>query len=189
MLPRGKVINWQVVAKLWVNCRASEDRDEWTEEVRAHCECCYDDKEETSEVQAERILGQRRRGDHCAAFQGRRATITMDKVLRARGKMLHNKSYGPADCLVTEMLQCQPMETVYEVAHWFDKRFRGDCRALEAWKVLRHVFLKKPDAKLEKGLRGFRAIALLSVFSKWYATVLVDMLHEEKELSEWERLQ
>ena len=39
---------------------------------------------------------------------------------------------------------------------------------------------KKPDAKLENGLRGFRTIALLSVFSKWYATVLVDMLHEEK---------
>ena len=47
---------------------------------------------------------------------------------------------------------------------------------------------KKPDAKLEKGLRGFPAIALLSVFSKRYATVLVDMLHEETEPSEWSRL-
>ena len=26
------------------------------EEVRAHCDACYDDEEETSEVQAERIL-------------------------------------------------------------------------------------------------------------------------------------
>ena len=77
---------------------------------------------------------------------------------------------------------------MYEVAHWFDKRFRGECRAPEAWTVLRFVFLKKPDAKLEKGLRGFRAIALLSVFSKWYATVLVDMLRDEKEPSEWKRL-
>ena len=47
---------------------------------------------------------------------------------------------------------------------------------------------KKPDAKLEKGLRGFRAIALPSVFSKWCTTVLVDMLHDEKEPSEWKRL-
>ena len=47
------------------------------------------------------------------------------------------------------------------------------------------MFLKKPDARLEKGLRGFRAIALLSVFSKWYTTVLVDLLHEEKEPIEW----
>ena len=40
---------------------------------------------------------------------------------------------------------------------------------------------KKPDARLEKGLPGFRAIALLSVFSEWYTTVLLDLLHEEKE--------
>ena len=46
VLPRGKVINRPVKI------------DEWTEEVRAHCERCYDDKEETREVQAERILSQ-----------------------------------------------------------------------------------------------------------------------------------
>ena len=39
------------------------------------------------------------------------------------------------------------------------------------------MLLKKPDAQLEKGPRGFRAIALLSVFSKWYTTVRVDVLH------------
>ena len=71
------------------------------------------------------------------------------------------------------------METVYEVSHWFHKRFKGECRAQEAWKVLRFVFLEKPNAKLERGLRGFRAIARLSVFSKWYTTVLVDLLREE----------
>ena len=130
VLRRGKVINRPVITRLWVNGRASEDRDEWTEEVRAHCDRCYDDKEETS-------------GDHCVALQGRRVAITVDKVLRARGKMLRNKANGPADCRVTEMLQCLSTETVYEVAHWFDKRFRGGCRAQEAWQVLRLVFLKK----------------------------------------------
>ena len=40
-------------------------------------------------------------------------------------------------------------------------------------------------AKLGKGLRGFRAIALPNVFSKWYSTVLVDLLHEEKGAIEW----
>ena len=44
------------------------------------------------------------------------------------------------------------------------------------------------DAKLEKGLRGFRQIALLSVFSK-YTTILVDLLHEEKQPTEWRSLQ
>ena len=94
--------------------------------------------------------------------------------------MLQNKANGPADCLVTEKLQCLPTETVYEVTQWFDKRFRGECRAPEAWKILRFVCVNKPDAKLEEGLRGFRAIAIPSVFSKWYTTVLVDMLHDEK---------
>ena len=65
---------------------------------------------------------------------------------------------------------------VYEVSHWFDKRFRVECRAPKAWKILRLVFLKNPDAKLEKGVRVFHPIVLL----KWYTTVLVDQLHEEK---------
>ena len=146
------------------------------------------DKTETSEVQAERIRHQRSHGDSLAALQGQHLQITVDRVLPARRKMMKNKANGPADCLVTAMIQCLQMETVYEVAHWFEKRFRGECRAPEAWKILRLVFLKKPDAKLEKGLRGFRAIALLTVFSKWYTTVLVDMLHEEKKPIEWRSL-
>ena len=86
-----------------------------------------------------------------------------------------NNSNGPADCLVTEMLRCLPTETVHEVAYWFDKQPKGECRAPEAWTILRLVFLRRPHAKLEKGLRGFRAIALFEcVFSKWYTTVLVD---------------
>ena len=39
-----------------------------------------------------------------------------------------------------------------------------------------------------KGIRGFRAIALLSVFSKYYIAVLVDLLHEEEEPIEWKKL-
>ena len=56
---------------------------------------------------------------------------------------------------------------------------------------LRNIFRpqsKKPNAKIEKGLRGFLAIALLSVFSKWYTTVEVHMPHDEKEQSDWKRL-
>ena len=98
--------------------------------------------------------------------------------MRAQGKMMRKKAGGPADCLVTEMLQCL---LVHEVTHWFEKRFKGECRAPEAWKILRQVFLQKPDASLEKGLRGFRAVALRSVFSTSYTTVLVELVHEEKE--------
>ena len=155
MLQRGKVINRPVITKLWVDGRACEDRSEWVEEVRAHCERCCDDKEETSEVQAEGILGQRRRGDHCVPLQERRATITVDKVLRARGKMLPNKANGPADCLVSEMLQCLPTETVYEVAHWFDKLFRGECRARRRGKLYASCSSKKLTPSLRIAFAGF----------------------------------
>ena len=72
-----------------------------------------------------------------------------------------------------------PTETVHEVAYLFDKCYTGECQAPDAREVLRLVFLMKPDAKLEKGLRGFRATALVSVFSKWCTAVLVDLVHEE----------
>ena len=49
------------------------------------------------------------------------------------------------------------------------------------------MFLKKP-ARLEQALRDFRAIALLSVFSKLCTAVLVDLLHEEREPIVWKRL-
>ena len=155
MLPRGKVINRPVVTKLWVNGRANKDRDEWTEELRAHCEHCYDDQAETPEVQAERIRRQRISGDRRVPLQGRRVTITVDKLLRALGKMLRNKANGPADCLATDMLQSLPTETVYEVTHWFDGLtvVPGD---------------RTPECVLQV-----------------YTTVLVDMLHEEKEPVEW----
>ena len=49
-------------------------------------------------------------------------------------------------------------------------------------------FLENLTPNLKKGIRGFRAIALLSMFSKWYTTVLVELLHEEKEPIEWRNL-
>ena len=79
-------------------------------------------------------------------------TITVDTVLRARGEMLRNKANELPNRLVTE---------VHEVTPWFNKRFKGDCCVTEEWKILHRVFLKKPNAKLGKALRGFRAVALL----------------------------
>ena len=42
-----------------------------------------------------------------------------------------------------------------------------------------------PSLQRAYGVPGDRT---LSVFSEWYTTVLVDMLHDEKEPSEWKRL-
>ena len=75
------------------------------------------------------------------------------------------------------------METVCDVTHSFEKRFKG-----EGTEDFPTGFVKEPDARFEKGLRGFHAMALLSVFSTWYTTVLVDLLHEEQEPIEWSSL-
>ena len=44
--------------------------EEWMEEVKAHCESCYDDKYATSEVQSARLLDQRRRGRQSGCLAG-----------------------------------------------------------------------------------------------------------------------
>ena len=140
VLPGGKVVRRPVVTKLWINGRASEDRDEWTEEVRAHCEKCFDDKTEMSEVQAERIRYLELSLRQLGRSPGQTYTDhSRDRVLRARGKMMKNKANGPADCLVTEMQRC------------------GQFFALCSQRS------QTPSSK--KGLRGFRVIALLGLFS------------------------
>ena len=72
--------------KPWVGGRASEDREEWMEEVRARCERCCDDKDETSEVQAERIREQRCRGDTLVAWQGRKVQSPSTESFEHEGK-------------------------------------------------------------------------------------------------------
>ena len=42
-----------------------------------------------------------------------------------------------------------------------------------------------PDVKLDKGLRGSRAISFMRVVSKFYAAVLVGLLRDDKEPTEW----
>ena len=71
-IPRGKIVRRPIVKKLWVNGRASEDREKWMEEEKAHCKRCDDDKEESSEVQTERIREQRRKGDSRVAWSCRK---------------------------------------------------------------------------------------------------------------------
>ena len=66
-------------------------------------------------MQAERICHKRSRGESSIALQDRRTRSTVDRVLRARKKMMKNNANEPADCMVIEMLQCLPMEIVFEV--------------------------------------------------------------------------
>ena len=50
------------------------------------------------------------------------------------------------------------------------------------------VFLRKPDAKLETGMKRFRPIALISVLAKWFAAVVVNLLQEGQDPVQWEDL-
>ena len=49
------------------------------------------------------------------------------------------------------------------------------------WKIVKLVLLRKPDAEPTKGIISYRAIALTSVMSKWYAACIVLRLENEKK--------
>ena len=127
--------------------RASQDR-QWMEKVRAHCERGHDDLYESSQVQERRIHEQRERRTFREAWEGKK--VEGGQGIQGPRKMMKNKANGPADCLVSDMLQELPVDTVFEITHQFGKRFTGECRALAAWKILLSVFLQKLDAKSEK---------------------------------------
>ena len=86
--------------RLWINRQATEDREEWMEKRNAHCERCHDDKDETSQLQEDRIQQQRRPG-----LEGR---LRLRSTKFSRLKMMEIKANGPSDCLLTEMCKNFP---------------------------------------------------------------------------------
>ena len=64
----------------------SEDGEEWVEEVRVHCERCYDDKEETVPAAGEEDTRTEGRCDGREAWTGKKAEFAVDKVASAEGK-------------------------------------------------------------------------------------------------------
>ena len=63
----------------------------------------------------------------------------------------------------------------------------GQVEAPSSWKIVRLVFLRKPDAVPKKGIRSFRATALTSVVSKRYAACINHRL-EKKNLRAGKKL-
>ena len=57
-----------------------------------------------------------------------------------------------------------------------------------SWKIVKLVFLRKLDAASKKGIRSYRATALTSVMSKWYASCTILRLEKEKEPEQWKNL-
>ena len=93
--------------------------------------------------------------------------------------MSENKINGPEDAVVSEMIKQLPLEKIYTFTMCFQERFMSKMEAPSSWKIVRLVFLQKPDIESKKGIRSQRAIALTSVMSKWYASCIVLRLEKE----------
>ena len=101
-------------------------------------------------------------------------------ILQARARLSENKVQGPQDAIVSEMTKRLPMEKILH--------FHGMMESPGSWKVVKLVFLRKPDAAPTKGIRSYRAIALTSVMSKWYASYILLRFEKEKEPEKWKKL-
>ena len=130
----------------------------------------------------------RQDGNRQFTEDGRIVEITVDMVLQARAKMSENKVNGPEDVVVSEMIKQLLQEKIYEVPRCFQHRSMGQMDAPNSWKIVKLVFLRKLDAAPKKSINSYRAIALTSVMSKWYATCLIQLLEKEKEPEAWKDL-
>ena len=81
-------------------------------------------------------------------------------VLQARAKMCDNKVDGPEDAVESEMIKQLSLEMIFIFTKCFQERFMGHMEAPSLWKIVKLVFMRKPDAKPNKGIRNYRAIAL-----------------------------
>ena len=168
----------------------TEDRSESQKELQRHCEEVHTDKELTKEEQENRIEYFKKKGNQQFTEEGRNAEITADLVLQSRAKLSDNKVNGPEDAIVSEMIKRLPMEKIYTIAScawrdilYYHEMFSGMISGLmespSSWKVVKLVFLRKPDAATTKGIGSCRAIALTSVMSNWYVSCI--LLRSEKE--------
>ena len=167
--------------KLRIQGERSGDKEWWTEDAREHCGRCYDDVGETSVVHQKRAMAQREEGAKEERADGRRREVTVDLVLRTWRRLQQDTAAGLGDCL-----KAFPKETLFERTHQFDKRYGGEGRALESWKIFKAgVFLKKKtDGK--PGKRRFRGVALMSMMAKWYGSVVMEL---DGETEEWKEQQ
>ena len=70
--------------KLWINGRVNEDQGAMGRmEMRARCERCFDDEEESTQVQEGRMNEQWARGNSREAWKGERVEVTVGRGLRA----------------------------------------------------------------------------------------------------------
>ena len=86
------------------------------------------------------------------------------------------------------MIKQLPLEKICTITRCFQVRVMGQMEVPSSWKIVKLVFLRKLDAEPKKGIRSYRAIALKSVMSKWYASCLFLRIEKEEELVRWKKL-
>ena len=97
--------------------------------------------------------------------------------------MSDNEVNEPEDAIVSGMIKQLPLEKIYIITMCFPEHFMDQMESPSSWKIVKLVFLRKPDAEPKKGMRNYRAIALTSVTSKWYASCIILRLERKKNLS------
>ena len=90
-------------------------------------------------------------------------------TLLAIAKMSENKVNGPEDAVVKEIIKKLHLENVNTTTKYSKERFTGKMEPPSSWKIVKLVFLRKPDAETKKVI-SYRAIAMTSVMSKWHAS-------------------
>ena len=102
--------------------------------------------------------------------------------------MSQNKVNGPGDAVVSEMIKQLPHEKIYTLTMCFQERFMGQMEASSSWKIVKLVFLRKPDAEPKKGIRSFKAVALTSVVSKCHSSCIILRLEKEERSRKLEEI-
>ena len=111
---------------------------------------------------------------------GRKVEITADLVLHAGATLSDNKVNGPQDAVLSEMIKTLPLEKIYTITRCFQERFMGAMEVPNSWKIVNFVFFRELDAEPKKEIRSYRAKALTSVMSKWYASCVVMLMERER---------
>ena len=180
LLPR-KIPKGKPLTELYVNDSFTQDRDAWKKELQRRGAEVYVDPEETSEEQAKRIAKYKKDCNRQFTEDGRVAEITVELVLQARARMLENMAMGQKMPIVSEMIQQLPQENIYAITRCFRDRFLGLEDAPSSRRIVKLIFLRKPDAAPKKGIRSYEAIALTSVMSMWHAACIILRLEKAHE--------
>ena len=179
MKPGKKKTKRNPLTELYVKGHFTEDRGEWQKELQSSAKRCILTEQKRKKNRKAELNTSEKRGNQQFIEEGRNAEITVDLVWQARAKLSEGKVNGPEDVIVSEMIKKLPMEKIYIIARCFQERFVDQMESPSLWKAVKLVFLKKPDAAPTKGIKSYRAIALTSVMSKWFASCILLRLERE----------